>query len=475
MKNILAVDLDETLVFTDMLYESFWSAFSKDWTILIKSFFWLLKGKANLKKNLYKTSNIDVTCLPYNNEVINLIKRYKKKSSHIVLVTASNQNIANKIANHLKVFDEVKGSNNKINLKGKLKANFLKNRYGTRGFDYVGNSLDDLHSWKEAKKAILANNNSNIVKACSKVNSNFIRLKTKSSKNLILEYIKAIRAYQWIKNILVFVPMFAANQIILENFNNSAIAFIAFSLAASSGYLLNDLLDLQADRSHNYKKFRPIASAIVSIKNAMLTLLILFFLSLVLAYSVGIYFLLAVFLYWLLSLSYSLIIKKIVILDIFLISALYTFRICSGGVATGIPISFWLLLFSIFLFLSLAAIKRQSELVNQKKNKQSKLLLRRSYSIEDLSIITMIASSAGLISVLIAGLYINSSEIMILHSRIWPLKLACITLLIWLIRILYASSKGQIVEDPIVYALKDKTSRVCLIVILFLFAISYTS
>ena len=473
MKNILVVDLDGTLVSTDMLYESFWSAFSKDWTVLIKSFFWLLKGKANLKNNLYIVSNIDVTNLPYNNEVIDLIKKYKKKSTHIALVTATNQNMANKIANYLNIFDEVKGSTNKINLQGKLKANFLKNRYGTRGFDYVGDSLDDLHSWKKAKKAILVNDDPSIIKACKKVNSNFKQLKTKSSKNLTLEYIKTIRVHQWIKNILVFAPMFAANQLTLENFNNSFIAFITFCLSASSTYLFNDLVDLKADRSHSYKKFRPIANGIVSIKNAMILLLIMFLSSMLLAYSIGVYFLLTIFTYCVLSISYSLIIKKIVILDIFFLCTLYTLRIYSGGVATEIPLSFWLITFSIFLFLSLAAIKRQSELVNLKKSKKSRLILGRGYSIEDLPFVSMIALSAGFISVLIAGFYINSSEIMIVYSKIWPLGLACVTLLFWLIKILYASSNGLIIDDPIIYALKDGTSRICLIMILFLFSINF--
>lgn len=473
MKNILVVDLDGTLVFTDMLYESFWSAFSKDWTILIKSFFWLLKGKAYLKNNLYRVSDIDVTNLPYNNEVIDLIKKYRKKSTHIALVTASNQNMANKIANYLNIFDEVKGSTKKINLQGKLKANFLKIRYGTGGFDYVGDSFDDLHSWKKAKKAILVNNDPSIIKACRKVNSNFKQLKTKSSKNLILEYIKTIRAYQWIKNVLVFAPMFAANQLTLENLNNSSIAFIAFCLSASSAYLFNDLLDLKADRSHSYKKFRPIANGSISIKNAMILLLAMFLSSILLAYSIGVNFSLTIFTYWLISISYSLIIKKIVILDIFVLCILYTFRIYSGGVATEIPLSFWLLVFSIFLFLSLAAIKRQSELVNLKKSKKSKLVLGRGYSIEDLPFVSMIALSAGFISVLIAGFYINSSEIMILYSKIWSLWLSCVTLILWLIKILYASSKGLIIDDPIIYALKDNASRICLIMILFLFAINF--
>ena len=350
MKNVLVIDLDETLTQSNMLHETFWSAFSKDWKIPMKSLVWLLNGKANLKSNLSLSSDVNVKNLPYNKSVINYIKRHRKKGGYTALVTASNEAIAKKIAKYLNLFDEVKGSTKKLNLKGNSKAKFLKKRFGFKNYDYMGDSLIDLPIWKNANKAITVNANPNIIKACEKINSNYQNLKAKSPEDNFLNYIKTIRSYQWIKNILVFVPMLAAHQITTHNLINSFLAFIAFCLIASSVYIVNDLLDLNADRVHPDKSLRPFASGAMPIKNGLVIFSTLFLAGVMLSFFIGFYFLALIFVYYILTFAYSIILKNKVIVDIFILGIFYTLRIIAGGFATGIQISFWLLGFSLFFF-----------------------------------------------------------------------------------------------------------------------------
>ena len=471
MKKILVVELDETLIFSNISYETFWRAFSKDYKIPLKSMAWLSHGKAILNNNLSVTADLNVENLPYNVDVINYIKQHRKKGAYTVLVTASNQTIAEKIAKYLNLFDEVKGSSKELTLKGKSKAEFLKTRFGVKNYDYIGNSLDEMSVWKNANKSITVNANPRIIKAFEKINMNCQHLKSKSSQSTFVNYIKTIRAHQWIKNILVFVPMIASHQITNQNFIESILAFFAFSLIASSVYIINDLLDLNFDRTHHYKKLRPLASGNISIKNGLIIFSILLIIGIMLSLFIGYYFFLLMVFYLILTSGYSLILKKKPIIDIFILGILYTLRIYAGGIVTEIQISLWLYIFSMFLFLSLAAVKRQSELISSNKKKIE--ITNRNYHISDLPIVSQIALSAGFISVLVIGLYINSPDVLILYSRPWTLGGICLVLLFWLTKIIFDSSRGLIEDDPIIYAFKDYQSKLCLIAITILLIISF--
>mgnify|MGYP001241087911 CR=1 FL=1 len=285
-------------------------------------------------------------------------------------------------------------------------------------------------------------------------------------------YLKAIRAHQWIKNILVFVPLLAPYQFTNQNLIESLIAFISFCLIASSMYIANDLFDIEADKAHPKKKLRPFAAGDITIKNGIIISSIMFIFGIIIASSINISFFATILIYSFLAFSYSIFFKKKIIIDICILGSLYTLRIIAGGFAAEIQISFWLLAFSIFLFLSLAAVKRLAELVDIKKRKKFKIA-GRGYNKDDLSIISMIAVSAGFISILIVGLYINSPQILTIYYNTWTVWIACCILLYWLIRIIFVAYRGDIDDDPITYALKDNVSRISLIVIILLIMLNF--
>jgi 4-hydroxybenzoate polyprenyltransferase len=472
MKKILIVDLDGTLLKTDLLYESFWSSFSKNWKIPFKSIFWAINGRANLKQKLAEISEINIDKLPYNKEVINYIKKHKKKGGFTGLVTASNQLFADKISKYLNLFDEAIGSTQKINLIGNNKAKFLKNHYGYKNFDYMGDSFKDLPVWQNSNKAITVNANHKLIKECEKVNSNFEHLDTKSNKKLFFNFLKIIRIYQWIKNLLIFVPMIAAHNISIKTFTDGLLAFICFSLIASSIYIVNDLLDLEYDRLHPYKKFRSFASGDISIKNGLAILFILLISGLLLSFQIGIYFIFIIIFYFFLSNLYSVILKKIYIFDTFVIGLLYTTRIQAGGFASEIDISPWLLSFSIFFFISLASIKRLSELVDA-KNRNKLRIIGRNYFVINLKKISLFTLSSGIISIIIGIFYILSPETTDLYPKRWTLALSILILSFWFLKMILDSLKGLIKNDPIIFALSDLTSRFCFLAISSLLILNF--
>ena len=472
MKKILIVDLDGTLLKTDLLYESFWSSFSKNWKIPFKSIFWVINGRANLKQKLAEISEINIDKLPYNKEVINYIKKHKKKGGFTGLVTASNQLLADKISKYLNLFDEAIGSTQKINLIGNNKAKFLKNHYGYKNFDYIGDSFKDLPVWQNSNKAITVNANHKLIKECEKVNSNFEHLDTKSNKKLFFNFLKIIRIYQWIKNLLIFVPMIAAHNISIKTFTDGLLAFICFSLIASSIYIVNDLLDLEYDRLHPYKKFRSFASGDISIKNGLAILFILLISGLLLSFQIGIYFIFIIIFYFFLSNLYSVILKKIYIFDTFVIGLLYTTRIQAGGFASEIDISPWLLSFSIFFFISLASIKRLSELVDA-KNRNKLRIIGRNYFVINLKKISLFTLSSGIISIIIGIFYILSPETTDLYPKTWTLALSILILSFWFLKMILDSLKGLIKNDPVIFALSDLTSRFCFLAISSLLILNF--
>lgn len=458
---MLVVDLDGTLLKSDMLHESFWSAFGKNWRSPLLAALALRKGRAALKEYLGAEASIDVSILPYDDEVLAYIRAHRKNGGQVALVTASNQQLAERVANHLDLFDEVYGSNGVTNLKGRQKADFLVETFGRNGFTYIGDASADLAVWRVSRKTVTANAPASLRQKAEALGKPVEHISTPNTS--MGPYFKAIRAHQWLKNLLIFLPILAAHQFDSETLLRSILAFIAFSLVASCVYIFNDFLDLSADRAHPRKRFRPFASGVVPIGHGSALALVLLAAGVFVAALLGWAFLVTLGAYFILTTTYSLALKRRIVIDICVLAGLYTMRIIAGGVATNTALSVWLLAFSIFFFLSLAAVKRQAELVDMVERGTLKAT-GRGYHVEDLPIMSMIGLASGYISVLVMALYVNSPAVQLLYTYPHALWGICCVLLYWLTRLVLITHRGAMHDDPVVFAARDQVSRVCVMV-----------
>lgn len=459
----LVVDLDGTLLKSDMLYESFWSALSRNLLTPLFAALALWRGKAALKSYLISEANVAVHTLPYDQVIVEYIRSFRQQGGRTALVTASNQIAANQIAQHLQIFDEVHGSSTTQNLIGANKAKFLLERFGRDNFQYMGDANADLHVWEVSEKIVTVNASSSLKRKTERLQKPTEHIATANKSGAA--YIKALRPHQWLKNILVFLPILAAHQLDATSVLNSLACFIAISLIASSVYVLNDLLDLNADRAHPRKCLRPFASGAVPISHGTFLAITTLVLGFLISGVIGWKLIAALSGYYILTTAYSLHLKRKAILDICVLAGLYTFRIVGGSVATGINISVWLFAFSIFFFFALAAVKRQIELVDM-AGRDKEVAIGRGYHINDLPIITSIGLASGYISVLILALYINSPDVITLYSSPEVLWGICCILLYWLTRTVLIAHRGMMNDDPIVFAATDRVSQFCFIAML---------
>lgn len=462
-KPVLVVDLDGTLLRSDILYETFWSAFGRSWRSPLRAAHALTQGKAALKRTLAQDGEIEVTTLPYDPEVISYIEAWRADGGKTALVTASDEQIAQGIGDHLGIFDEVYGSDGIRNLKGPNKAAFLKDHYAASGFAYMGDAKADIPVWAEAEHAITVNLSHGLRSQVDPLAAKTEHLSTVPAS--IKPYLKAVRPHQWLKNILVFLPMLAAHQYDAPTFLQSLLAFVAFSMIASAGYVFNDLLDLAADRAHPRKRTRPFASGDLPIAHGTWLGAGLLATGFVIAASLSGLLFLTLLAYFAITMAYSLDLKRRVVVDICTLAGLYTMRLAAGAVATGLPLSVWLMAFSIFFFLSLAAVKRQAELIDtQKRGKLG--ATGRGYVVDDLPIISQVATSAGFVSILVMALYVNSPKVLSLYNYPEAMWGVCLVLLYWITRIVMITHRGWMHDDPVVFAAKDRVSQLCGVLIL---------
>jgi 4-hydroxybenzoate polyprenyltransferase/phosphoserine phosphatase len=452
----LVVDLDGTLINTDMLHESAIAAFRQNPLVIFKILLWLTRGKAYLKDNLAKLATINVETLPYNQAFLTWLKSKRNEGRHIVLSTASHFTYANAIATHLGVFDEVVATDATINLAGKHKSVALVAKYGEQAFDYAGNSSADLHVWKNARNAIVVNASTSLIK---KAQANYHVEEVFNKKKLTFKSIRhTFRIHQWLKNALLFVPMLAAHQ--LTDYNtwiSLGIAFISFSLCASAVYIGNDLLDLNSDRMHPRKSSRPFASGAIPISVGVVLIPILLLISGVLA----------------LTCAYSLYIKRIVLVDCMTLAVLYTLRIIAGAAAAAMSLSLWLLAFSIFIFFSLAFVKRYAEL-NAHALKERDLVHGRGYYTSDAALIQILGVASGHSALVILALYLNSDAVLSLYQNPKVIWAAIPIMLFWISWVWIKAHRNEMNDDPLVFAVKDKTSLVAglmLVLVLFVGAV----
>jgi 4-hydroxybenzoate polyprenyltransferase len=463
----LCVDLDGTLVKSDTLFEQLVRTIKINPLSILFIFFWILRGKLYFKEKLNKITAIKAELLPYNNEVIEFIKDERNNGRKVYLATASHKYIAEKVADHLRIFDGVFASDNGTNLKGKTKRDLLVNRFGEHSFDYIGNSRSDIPIWKSTNSAHIVSADNTLIKSVK--NQCNIGKVFQSSAPSISTIFKELRIYQWVKNILIFLPFLLAHKIpTIDLTLTLIIAFLSFGFTASSVYILNDLMDLEADRVHPRKRFRPFASGELQISFG----LILAPLLLLVAFSISVLFLSSKFTivllaYLIITNFYSLYFKRIYILDILTLAGLYSIRLLSGALAADVQISPWLITFSMFIFLSLAVVKRYTELIVARDLNRNHLK-GRDYSLDDMDLLRSLGISSGYISVLIFALYINSREISQLYNHpqfLW----GCVPLLLyWVTRIWFLAHRGKMQDDPIVFTVRDRASYLVGILIVLL-------
>lgn len=468
---VLCVDLDGTLIRSDMLLESLCSTLKrKPWAVFLLPF-WLMKGRAYLKQRLAEGTYINPAHLPYHNELLDFLRAEHKAGRKLALATASDESLVRPIAEHLAIFSEVHASNGSINLKGKHKLSRLVGTYGDSGFDYAGNESADISVWERSAEAIIVGPDSSFRARLPKELP--VRNFPHPKASPLLTLLRALRVHQWVKNLLLFVPFLMAHRIAdVGAAASSFVAFVCFCLCSSSVYVLNDLFDLESDREHHSKRKRPFASGELPLSLAFIIIPIFLLVAITLSLALPLEFTGALLFYFVLTLSYSLRLKQIVLIDILVLASLYTIRILAGGVATQIRVSEWLLAFSMFFFLSLACVKRFSELfVLRQSNKHE--AKGRGYVASDLEQIAQFGSASGYLSILVLALYVSSKEVAALYSHPSVLWLGCPLLLYWISRVWLIAHRGKLHDDPIVFAIRDRVSYVvgCAAILLMFLAL----
>ena len=454
----LCVDLDGTLIHSDSLLESALLLLKKNPFWVFAFALWLLRGRAALKAEIARRVELNPAALPYNRELLGWLESERASGRGLWLCTAANSSLAEAVAAHIGIFDGVIASDPQTNLAGDAKASRLVERFGEHGFDYCGNERRDLRVWRHANGAIVTNAGPALERhaaAHTKVLRSF-----PPRASAMRATFKAIRPHQWAKNALIFVPLLAAHTAShVQSLVNVALATVAFCLCASSVYILNDLLDLEADRAHPRKSRRPFAAGTLSIATGLALVPALLGISIVIAAFLPSKFQLVFATYYVVTVAYSFSLKGRVIVDAMTLAGLYTLRIIAGAAAAQVPLSFWLLLFSVFLFLSLAFVKRFAEL-DALRRQQRLRAAGRGYHVEDLPVLQSLGTAAGYLSVLVLALYINSPAIEGLYRQPKVIWLLCVLMLYWISRVWMKAQRGEMHDDPVVFALKDRISLV---------------
>lgn len=447
----LCVDLDGTLIKLDTLHQALFLLIRREPSALLKIPGWLLKGKAHLKDQIMQRVELNAQALPYHKKFLEWLKHEHQLGRKLILATASNYRTANAVAEHLKIFDGILASNESINLRHNQKLEAIQQQYPI--FGYAGNDSADFPIWDAAKEVILVNPSSAAKKGYA-IRADHIFLEQKPANRML---IKALRCEQWLKNLLIFTPLFLAHRFSdLGNLINAGFAFLSFSFAASAIYVLNDLFDLSADQHHPRKCQRPFASGNLPISTGAILIPLLVSASLALCFFLPLSFLITLIAYYILTTAYSWRIKQIPISDVLMLAVLFSMRIIAGSVATATTASGWFIEFAIFLFLSLALVKRTSELREMGETPEIDNAQReRGYTISDLPLLLAFGAASGYIAVFVFTMYLSSDKVSELYSHPDLLWIFCPLLLYWITRIWHLAWRGEIDDDPLAFAARD--------------------
>ena len=452
----VVVDLDDTLVRTDTLLEQLVFIIFKRPGRLPHVAVALLRGRASLKRHIAETVTLDCQTLPYNEGVLAYIAKRKQAGSTVHLVTAADQSVADGVAAHLGLFDSATGSDGTTNLKGAQKAHAIGQMF-SNGYASIGDCAADLPIWSRAREAVLVGGSPRLRRQLDSLGLGHIDTIARPSPGLA-DWLKALRVHQWSKNVIVLVPLLLSQQ-----FRDPAMlarAFVGlmlFNLVASSTYLLNDLSDLAADRVHRSKRWRPLAAGTIPIGSAVPVAVGLLLGGLAAAFAIDSRFGAITFFYAAISLLYTFRLKAEPLIDVFTIGGLFTIRVLAGMILFATPISLWLSTFAFVLFTSLALAKRTAELARAHGDGHS--VVGRGYLAGDTHITTPLGVATGVAAIIVMVLYMElEARKTGLYTAVEPLFLIPIVLSAWLLRVWMRAHRGELQDDPVVFALKDTAS-----------------
>jgi 4-hydroxybenzoate polyprenyltransferase/phosphoserine phosphatase len=454
----LCVDLDGTVVKSDTLMDSLLLLLRSRPLDTLRVPLWLLRGKAAVKAEVGARVALDVRHLPYNRSVVEYLEVQRGEGRRLYLATGADQILAQRIADHLGLFDGVLASDGSTNLTAGNKLDGLRTTFGDEGYDYIGNAGPDLPLLQHAGTAMIANPTP-ALRARLRSHGITVHREFQDRESPVKAVLKALRLHQWAKNILIFVPMLLAHVLRAGVFADAAIAFVSFSLCASSTYIANDLLDIESDRRHPRKRNRPFAAGDLSVLTGVLIGAVLLGGAIAIAAAfLPLRFLLWLFLYILGTLSYSLVLKRVVLVDVIVLAGLYTVRLLAGAAATRVEISPWFAAFSVFLFLSLAMVKRFSELQNTRARGQA-IANGRGYQLGDIEQLRSFGTSNASAAVLVFLIYVGiSHDVNGLYHHPDRLWLIAPLMIYWLSRVWLLASRGELDEDPVIFAVTDRIS-----------------
>ncbi|PZO18565.1 MAG: UbiA family prenyltransferase [Burkholderiales bacterium] len=466
----LVVDLDGTLTSTDTLVESVLILLKRQPWRLLQMGFWLLAGRALFKERVSALVDLDVSGLPWRSDFVDWLVAQRAGGRRIVLATAAHRKIADAVSRHWSMFDDVLASSATNNLKGPQKLKAIQALLGNR-FAYAGDSTADLPIWRAAESAVLVGASPRLsakVQTITRVEAVF-----PSSSTGLRTWLKALRVHQWVKNLLLFVPLFTAFEgVQWHDWLLVVIAFGAFSLAASATYVLNDLWDLDSDRSHPRKRLRPFASGALSLSSGIAAALLCLSVAFALSALVSAGFSAMLVGYVVLTTLYSLVFKTYVLMDVLMLAMLYTYRVIAGSIAVAIEVTPWLFAFCVFTFFSLALVKRCAELVLLESAGRT-ASHGRDYRTEDLVVLWPLGIAASLCAVVVFGLYVATPATEARYANVQWLWLMAPALLYWFSRLWIKTVRGEMHDDPIVFAVRDRGSRFVVMGMVLLVAMAH--
>jgi 4-hydroxybenzoate polyprenyltransferase len=454
----LVVDLDGTLIKTDSFIENFLTILRKNPLRFFIFFLSILQGKSVFKSRMADMALPDPVLYPYNQAVLGLIQEARGRGGKVFLATAANERIARDVHDHLGLFDGLFASTRNLNLSGKAKADLLVQQFGAKGFDYIGDHVADLPVWDHARRVYVVDPSQHLRRVVQRRYPGSTVLSERT--NSLSTYARAARVHQWIKNILIFLPALAGHVFSTTTWGTLLLGFAAFSFCASSVYLLNDMLDLRSDRLSNSKRLRPFAAGTIPLSHGLLLVPFLLVVSLGLGFAVSVDFLMVLMGYYALTFTYSFVLKRLAMLDVVALCCLYGIRMIAGSVAASVPLSHWFAAFAMFLFFFLALIKRATELTVLKRA-GSTGTSGRGYRADDLGVIESMAAGSGFVSVLVLALYVSSMAGSMLYGHPERLWAGCLVMIYWVGHLLLTTHRGDMNEDPVVFAVTDSKSLIC--------------